>query len=206
MNPSNQTETETPRAGSFERQTSETSVEVKIDIDGAGDSEIDTGVEFFDHMLEGFSKHGLFDLRVEADGDLETGDHHTVEDVGICIGEALDNALGDKTGIRRFGDARAPLDEAVSSVVVDISGRPYFAEDVSDDFDRERIADMSTQMVTHFFRSLASNADLTLHVEAEGDNDHHIAESLFKAFGLALDEATRIDERKKGVPSTKGEL
>ncbi|XGI83902.1 imidazoleglycerol-phosphate dehydratase HisB [Halorutilales archaeon Cl-col2-1] len=200
------TQQDTDRTGEFERQTRETSIEVEIDVDGVGDSDVDTGIDFFDHMLEGFSKHGLFDLKVKADGDLETGDHHTVEDVGICLGRALENALGDKEGVRRFGDASAPLDESVSTVVVDISGRPYFVEDVSDELEREKIADLSTQMVTHFFRSLATNASLTLHVESKGDNDHHVVESLFKAFGLALDEATRIDERKRGVPSTKGKL
>ncbi|MDY6765139.1 MAG: imidazoleglycerol-phosphate dehydratase HisB [Halobacteria archaeon] len=193
------------RTGEVERQTGETEVEVKFVVDGMGASDVDTGVGFLDHMIESLAKHGLFDVRVHADGDVErTGDHHTVEDVGITLGMAIDDALGDRESIRRFGDASAPLDEALSRVVVDVSGRPYTSVDT--EFTHAKIADMSTDMVPHFFRSLATNAGLTLHMESEGENDHHIAESMFKSFALALDEATGIDERRDGVPSTKGKI
>lgn len=197
----------TERNAVVERKTGETSILVEIDIDGNGQSDIDTGVGFLDHMLDSLAKHGLFDLRVEAEGDIDkTGDHHTVEDVGITLGKAIDEALGEREGIKRFADASAPLDEALSRVVVDVSGRAYVVEDVSDEFSDPKIQDMSTDMVEHFFRSLATNAEITLHLVSEGRNDHHIAESLFKAFALALDEATKIDERREGVPSTKDKI
>ncbi len=195
----------TDRKAEVERETGETSVEVSLDVDGSGDIDIDTGVGFLDHMLEALAKHGLFDLTVEAEGDVDaTGEHHTVEDVAIVLGKAFDEALGDRSGIRRFGDARAPLDEAVASVVVDLSGRCHTEEDF--EFQREKVADMSTEMVPHFYTSFAANAGATLHVESTGDNDHHVVEASFKAFALALDQATAEDERRGGVPSTKGKL
>ncbi len=195
----------TDRTADVERTTGETSVEVSLDVDGEGDVDVDTDVGFLDHMLEALGKHGLFDLTVEAEGDVdETGEHHTVEDVAIVLGTAFDEALGDRSGIQRFGDARAPLDEAVASVVVDLSGRSHTEEDFS--FRREKVADMSTEMVPHFYTSFAANAGATLHVEATGDNDHHVVEASFKAFALALDEATSVDERRGDVPSTKGKL
>lgn len=192
------------RQASVERQTGETTVRVEISVDGGGDADVNSGLAFLDHMLESLAKHGLFGVSVEANGDLETGDHHTVEDVGITLGQAFDEALGDREGIRRFGSAAAPLDEAVAHAVVDVSGRPY----VVDNFELRgpKVGDVTTDMVPHFFRSFASNAGLTLHVEAEGENDHHVVEASFKAFALALDEATRLDDRRDGVPSTKGEL
>ena len=193
------------RSAAVERETSETSVEIGLDIDGSGECEVDTGVGFLDHMLEAFSKHGFFDLEVECDGDVdETGDHHTVEDVGIVLGEAFDEALGDRSGVRRFADRKAPMDEAVCEAVVDFSGRPHTEIDLG--LDRGKIADMSAVMVGHFLDSFAKNAGLTLHAEASGRNDHHVAEATFKCLGLALDDATRIDERRDGVPSTKGEM
>ena len=193
------------RSAEVERETGETSVSVALDVDGTGETDVDTGVTFFDHMLEALAVHGRFDLDVDADGDVDaTGPHHTVEDVGITLGRALEKALGDKGGIARFGDARAPLDEALASVTVDVSGRAYYVPDVA--LDGDAIHDMEAEMVPHFFRSVAHNAGLTLHVESHGDNDHHVAEALFKAFALALDRATRPDDRGEGAPSTKGSL
>lgn len=192
------------RKAEVSRETGETSVEVDLSVDGGGTADVDTGVGFFDHMLESFAEHGLFDLDITADGDLETGDHHTVEDVGISIGIAFDEALGDRSGIRRFGDAYAPLDEALGHAVVDVSGRPYVVDDI--ELDGPKTGDMSTDMVPHFFRSVAVNSGLTLHLEGSGENDHHVVEALFKAFALALDDATRVDGRREGVPSTKGEI
>ncbi len=195
----------TDRTADVERTTGETSVEVILDLDGEGDVDADTGVGFLDHMLEALGKHGLFDLTVDADGDVDdTGEHHTVEDVAIVLGTAFDEALDSRDGIRRFGDSRAPLDEAVASVVVDLSGRSHTREDFT--FNREKVADMSTEMVPHFYTSWAANAGATLHVESTGDNDHHVVEASFKAFALALDEATSVDDRRGGVPSTKGKL
>ncbi|MFP4633120.1 MAG: imidazoleglycerol-phosphate dehydratase HisB [Halobacteriales archaeon] len=195
----------TERRAEVERETGETAVHVEVDVDGQGEADVDTGVGFLDHMLAGFAKHGFFDVGVDAEGDVdETGDHHTVEDVAITLGMAFDEALGDRAGIRRFGDARAPMDEALASVVVDVSGRPHTEADV--DLLRSRVADLSTEMVEHFFSSFAANAGLTLHVRASGDNDHHVVEAAFKAFALALDEATAFEGRREGVPSTKGEI
>lgn len=192
------------RQANVERETGETAVNVEVNVDGEGDSDVDTGVAFLDHMLDSLAKHGLFDISVDATGDLETGDHHTVEDVGITLGLTLDDALGDREGIRRFGSAAAPLDEAVARAVVDVSGRSYVVD--SFDLGGPKVGDMSTDMVPHFFRSVASNAGLTLHLHSEGENDHHVVEASYKAFALALDEATQLDKRREGVPSTKGEL
>ncbi len=196
----------TERKGTAERETGETSVDVEfvIDGDGDGDAEVHTGIDFLDHMLRAVAKHGMFDMTVEADGDLETGDHHTVEDTAIVLGEAFADAVGNGAGIERFGDRRAPLDEAVASAVVDVSGRGQAF--VSLDLERDSVGDLTNEMVPHFFGTFARNAGVTLHVEAEGENDHHIVEAAFKAFALALDDATRHDERRDGVPSTKGEL
>jgi imidazoleglycerol-phosphate dehydratase len=194
----------TDRTGAASRETSETSVAVTLDIDGDGDATVDTGLGFFDHMLTAFAAHGLFDLTVEAAGDLHVDDHHTVEDVAIVLGEALDDALGDRAGIERFADRRVPLDEAVASVVVDVSGRPLFRFDGA--FSQPTVGDLTSHMARHFLRSLATNAGLTLHAEVTGENAHHEIEALFKATARALDDATRIDERRSGAPSTKGEL
>ena len=195
---------EKPRKGTAERETGETSVSVEFVVDGDGEADVDTGVAFLDHMLGAVAKHGLFDLTVEAEGDLETGDHHTVEDTAIVFGRAFADAVGDGAGIERFGDRRAPLDEAVASAVVDISGRGQAF--VSLNLERDAVGDLTNEMVPHFFGSFARNAGITLHVEADGENDHHVVEAAFKAFALALDDATRYDERRGDVPSTKGEL
>jgi len=192
------------RNGTAERETGETRVEVEFTVDGDGESDVDTGVAFLDHMLRAVAKHGLFDLSVDADGDLETGDHHTVEDTGIVLGNAFADAVGDGTGIERFGDRRAPLDEAVASAVVDVSGRGRAFTSL--ELERDAVGDLTNEMVPHFFGSFARNAGVTLHVEADGDNDHHVVEAAFKAFALALDDATRYDDRRDDVPSTKGEL
>ena len=194
----------TDRTAAVTRETAETAVEVTLDLDGDGDSTVDTGVGFFDHMLDSFATHGLFDLTVSCDGDLEVDEHHTVEDVAITIGEAFEEGLGDKRGIVRFADRKVPLDEAVAGVVVDVSGRPYFEFD--GEFSQGRVGDVTSHMAWHFCRSLADNAGLTLHVEVEGENAHHEIEALFKGLARALDDATRIDERRSDVASTKGEL
>jgi len=193
------------RAAAVSRETGETTIEVTLDLDGDGESTVDTGIGFFDHMLTALAKHGLFDLTVRCDGDLEIDDHHTVEDVGITLGEALDEALGDKRGIVRYADRRVPLDEALASVVVDVSGRPYFVFD--GEFSQDQVGEFTSDMARHFAESLALNAGLTLHAEIlAGDNAHHEVEALFKSLARALDDATRVDERRSDTPSTKGEL
>ena len=197
-------ETPPPRTASVTRQTAETEIAVELTVDGDGDATVSTGVGFFDHMLESFAKHGLFDLRVDCDGDLEIDDHHTVEDVAITLGEALDEALGDRRGIVRYADRRVPLDEALATVVVDVSGRPYFALD--GEFSQTEIGEFTSDMARHFVESVAMNAGLTVHAGVDGDNAHHEVEALFKAFARALDDATRIDDRRSDTPSTKGQL
>ena len=193
------------RTAAVTRETSETTIELTLALDGDGESEVSTGIGFYDHMLESFAKHGLFDLTVRCDGDLDIDDHHTVEDVAICLGEAFDEALGDKRAIRRYADRRVPLDEAVASVVVDVAGRPYYEFEGS--FSQESVGEFTSVMADHFALSLAHNAGLTLHATVErGDNAHHEVEALFKALARALDDATRLDERRSDTPSTKGEL
>ncbi|MFB6094347.1 MAG: imidazoleglycerol-phosphate dehydratase HisB [Halanaeroarchaeum sp.] len=192
------------RSAAVRRETAETTVDVTVTLDGAGETSVETGIGFFDHMLESLATHGLFDLTVRCDGDLEIDGHHTVEDVAIVLGEAVSEALGEKRGIERFADRRVPLDEAVASVVLDVSGRPYVAFEGS--FSQERVGEMETAMARHFLRSFATNAGLTLHAEIEGENAHHEVEALFKGLGRALDDATRIDERRTEAPSTKGAL
>ncbi|WP_439027842.1 imidazoleglycerol-phosphate dehydratase HisB [Haloarchaeobius sp. DT45] len=192
------------RVAAVTRETGETDIEVTLDVDGAGESEVDTGVGFFDHMLDAFAKHGLFDLTVRCDGDLEIDDHHTVEDVAITLGQAFTEALDDKRGIVRYADRKVPLDEAVAGVVVDISGRPYFEFD--GEFSQPYVGEFTSHMAEHFAMSLAMNAGLTLHCEVSGDNAHHEVEALFKALARSLDDATRIDERRSDTPSTKGKL
>ncbi|WP_293031546.1 imidazoleglycerol-phosphate dehydratase HisB [Natronococcus sp.] len=192
------------RTATVTRETSETTIECTLAIDGSGDADVETGIGFFDHMLTALAKHGLFDLAVDCDGDLEIDDHHTVEDVAIVVGTALDETLGDRTGIVRYADRRVPLDEAVAGAVVDVSGRPRFYFD--GEFSQDAIGDFTSDMARHFGESLAMNAGLTLHLEVDGENAHHEVEALFKALARTLDDATRIDDRREGTPSTKGAL
>jgi imidazoleglycerol-phosphate dehydratase len=192
------------RTAAVTRETAETAVEVTLDVDGDGSTTVETGVGFFDHMLESFGKHGLFDLTVRVDGDLEIDDHHTVEDAAIALGQAFDEALAGRRGIERFADRRVPLDEAVAGVVLDVSGRPVFSFD--GEFSQATVGEMTSHMARHFMRTLATNAGLTLHVEVSGENAHHEIEALFKAVARAMDDATRIDERRPGTPSTKGTI
>jgi imidazoleglycerol-phosphate dehydratase len=194
----------TERTAALTRETAETDIEVTLDLDGDGDATVDTGIGFFDHMLRSFATHGLFDLTVRCSGDLSVDDHHTVEDVGIVLGQAIAEALGDKRGIERFADRRVPMDEARGEVVLDISGRPYFGFDGS--FSQDRVGELTSVMARHFLRSLATNAELTLQATVTGENAHHEIEALFKAAARALDDATRIDDRRGEAPSTKGEL
>lgn len=193
------------RTAVLARQTAETDISLELNIDGTGKTQVATGVGFFDHMLTLWTKHGFFDLQLKADGDLYVDCHHTVEDTGIVLGQALSNALGDKTGIKRYGTAYVPMDEALVMVSLDISGRPYLVYDVS--ISAGMIGSYDTEMTEEFLRAFAFNAGLTLHVRLiHGKNAHHIVEAVFKALGRALDEATRKDERIIGVMSTKGML
>ncbi len=194
----------TNRTAAVRRETAETEIEVTLDIDGDGETTVETGVGFFDHMLTSFGTHGLFDLTVRCDGDLEIDDHHTVEDVGITLGQAFEEALGEKRGLSRFADRRVPMDEALAEVVLDVSGRPQFSFEGS--FSQASVGEMTSHMARHFLRSLSMNAGLTLHASVEGENAHHEIEALFKALARALDDATRIDGRRTDAPSTKGEL
>ncbi len=194
-----------PRTATVKRTTRETDITVTLDLDGSGASDIATGIGFLDHMLEAFSRHSMIDLRVAATGDLHIDGHHTTEDVGITMGQALAKALGDKAGITRFGFAIIPLDEALSRVVVDISGRAHLEWRVS--FSRDKLGDMDTELFKEWFGGLVGAAGLTLHVESlYGANNHHIIESCYKAFARALRKAVKLDARQTGVPSTKGSL
>ena len=194
------------RTATIERTTRETAVKLTLDLDGAGRSSAATGVGFFDHMLDHLARHGLFDLAVECQGDLHIDEHHTVEDVAICLGQALAQALGDRAGITRTAHAYVPMDEALCFAAVDISGRPYAVVDAH--FTGERVGDLATDLVWHIFETIAIHARITLHLRVEyGSNDHHKIEGLWKAFARALDGATRIDPRLAGaIPSTKGTL
>ena len=193
------------RRGEVERTTNETSVRVAIAIDGTGKAEVATGVPFLDHMLDLFAKHGLFDLVVTATGDLHIDQHHTVEDVGLTLGQAIRDALGDKKGIRRFGQQTVPLDESLVSVVVDLSGRPYLVYEL--DPGRERVGDFDTSLVHDFLLAFVNELKLNLHVDCiRGRNPHHMIEAMFKGLGRALDQATQLDPRISGVMSTKGVL
>jgi imidazoleglycerol-phosphate dehydratase len=194
------------RQAVVERATKETKISLELNIDGAGNASVVTGIPFFDHMMDLFTKHGLFDLSVKADGDTSVDAHHTVEDVGICLGQAFSEALGDKSGIARYGYSVLPMDECLVLAAADISGRPHLNYDI--DLPVELIGTFDTSLVEEFLKSLAGNMGLTLHVRllAAGNNAHHIIEAVFKAVGRALDMATAIDPRVKGVPSTKGSL
>ena len=195
-----------PRTATVTRHTAETRIAVTVDLDGAGAYDVATGVGFFDHMLEQLSRHSLIDLHVRTAGDLHIDQHHTVEDTGIAIGEALAKALGEKRGIRRYGDALSPMDECLTRVALDISGRPWLVWDV--EFSQKRLGEMDTELFKHWFHSFAQAAGVTLHVETlHGANNHHIAESAFKGLARALRTAVEIDPRKAdAVPSTKGVL
>jgi len=193
------------RTATLERKTNETDIRVELNLDGRGENEITTGVPFFDHMLIQIARHGFFDLRLTAKGDLEIDAHHTVEDTGICLGEAFKQALGDKAGIRRYGRGTMPMHESLASVIIDFSGRPHLVFNV--DLPKARVGEFDTELVEEFFTAFANHAGANLHVNlAYGDNLHHIIEAVFKAFGRALDEACGFDPRIEGVLSSKGKL
>ncbi len=193
------------RTASINRDTLETKIQIEINLDGTGASELDTGVPFFDHMLDQIARHGLIDLKIKAVGDLQIDAHHTVEDTGIVLGEALREAIGDKKGLTRYGHFYAPLDEALSRVVVDLSGRPGLYTDVT--YTRARIGDFDVDLLQEFFQALVNHARITLHIDnLKGKNAHHQAESIFKALGRALRMAVSQDPRQSGTPSTKGAL
>jgi imidazoleglycerol-phosphate dehydratase len=194
-----------PRAAEVERSTTETEISVKLALDGSGAADLETGVGFLDHMLELLARHGRFDLTLRASGDLETGAHHTTEDVGIVLGKALDVSLGDRSGITRYGDATVPMDESLASCAIDISGRPLCVFEAQ--LPTTSIAGFDTELAEEFFRALANNAKLTLHLRVlDGSNAHHMIEASFKAFARALREAVSTDAGASGVPSTKGVL
>lgn len=187
------------------RNTKETQIRISLDLDGTGKYQVSTGVGFFDHMLEGFARHGIFDLEVEVQGDLHVDCHHTIEDTGIVLGEAIRRALGSKAGIRRYGSRILPMDEVLVLCALDLSGRPYYRSDV--EFPTERIGGMDTEMVREFFYAVSYSAAMNLHFKMlAGGNSHHMAEGMFKAFAKALDEAVGFDERITGVLSTKGTI
>jgi imidazoleglycerol-phosphate dehydratase len=194
------------RQGEIRRTTKETDLHVVVALDGQGTAAVRTGIGFFDHMLEALARHALLDLTIEAQGDLHVDGHHTVEDTGIALGLALERALGDRAGIRRYGDALVPLDEALVRAVVDVSGRPYLSYQIEIP-KWQMLGDFDVFLTPEFFRAVVLNAGLTVHLDLiRGDNPHHIVEAAFKAFARALDAATSLDSRVTGVPSTKGSL
>lgn len=194
------------RNATIERKTKETDIKLKLGLEGTGISEIDTGIPFLDHMLNLMTAHGFMDIQITARGDTEIDYHHTVEDLGICLGMAINQALGEKEGIRRYGQATVPMDEALARVVIDISNRPFLVYRVS--FKESQTGTFDVSLVKEFFRALVNYSGITMHVDlVSGDDAHHIAESIFKAFGMALDQAVSIENRLEGaVPSTKGVL
>ncbi len=193
------------RTGSCMRKTKETEITLTISLDGRGKNQIDTGIAFFDHMLDGFARHGLFDLEVKVKGDLDVDCHHTVEDTGIVLGQAIANALGDKAGIKRYGSFLLPMDETLAMCAIDLSGRPYL--NYSAPFTVERVGGLDTEMIREFFYAVSYSAAMNLHLKImDAGNNHHMAEALFKAFGKALDMATMEEPRMKEVWSTKGSL
>jgi len=193
------------RIAKIHRATRETEVLIELELDGTGQADIQTGLGFYDHLLHHVAHHGLFDLRIRATGDLHIDEHHTVEDVAISLGQALDTALGDRSGIARMGDAFVPMDEALAHVVVDLSGRAYAVFEGA--FGTPQVGQLATSLVPHALESLATHARMNLHTRVlYGRDDHHKAEAVFKALGRALDVATRLDPRRTGVPSTKGTL
>ena len=195
----------TNRTATIERVTKETSIKLSLGLDGTGKSQLASGIPFLDHMLEQIARHGLIDLIIDAKGDLEIDAHHTVEDIGICLGEALREAIGDKKGIVRYGHAYVPLDEALSRVVLDLSGRPGMEYHIS--FPKETVGGFDVELFKEFFQAVSNHGRITLHVDAiRGDNNHHIIETVFKAFGRALRMAVESDPRVSDIPSTKGAL
>ena len=193
------------RIAEYTRKTKETDIYLSFDLDGRGDAKVDTGIGFFDHMLDGFARHGLFDLNVKVTGDLVVDCHHTIEDTGIVLGNAIKKAVGDKKGIKRFGSCMLPMDETLVLCAVDLSGRPYLSFDA--EFTTDRVGYMDTEMVKEFFYAISYSAGMNLHLKViTGGNNHHIIEGMFKAFAKALDEATIIDPRITDILSTKGSL
>ena len=193
------------RVAIYKRMTKETDISVTIDLDGTGKSEIHTGIGFFDHMLHGFARHGLFDLKVDVKGDLEVDCHHTVEDTGIVLGEAVKKAVGEKAGIRRYGHMLLPMDETLALCAVDLSGRPHLKFQA--DFTNDKIGDMDTEMIREFFYAVSYSAMMNIHLKIlDGENSHHMAEALFKAFGKSLDMATMEEPRLSEAWTTKGSL
>ncbi len=193
------------RQAQVTRDTQETQITVKINLDGSGHAKLASGVPFLDHMLDQIARHGLVDLEVKAKGDLHIDAHHTVEDIGITLGQALAKAVGDKKGVRRYGHAYVPLDEALSRVVIDLSGRPGL--EMTGKFTRARVGEFDVDLVREFFQGFVNHAQVTLHLDnLKGSNTHHQVETLFKAFGRALRMAVELDPRVKGIPSTKGKL
>jgi imidazoleglycerol-phosphate dehydratase len=194
------------RKASLERKTKETDIKLDFKIDGKGDYDIKTGIPFLNHMLSLFTRHGLFDLKIRAKGDTEVDYHHTIEDIGIVLGDAIKKALGDKKGIKRYGEAAIPMDETLATVSIDISGRPYLIYNVKLP-KKAKLKEFDPDLVEDFFRSIVNHSGITLHINLiYGRDTHHILEAIFKAFGRALDQATMIDTRIKGIPSTKGRL
>lgn len=195
----------TDRTAQIKRDTNETQIELSLNLDGTGQAEIDTGVGFYDHMLHHVAVHGLIDLHIKATGDLHIDSHHTIEDIAICIGRAIDDALTSRKGINRMGTAYVPMDEALARVVIDLSGRPYVV--INAEFVTPMMGQMPTDLVIHALETIAFHAKMNLHAEVlYGRNDHHKAEALFKAFGRALSQAVAVDPRRQGIPSTKGTL
>ena len=193
------------RTAKASRKTKETEIAVELELDGSGAAEIETGIPFFNHMLEIFARHGLFDLKMKAKGDIEVDFHHTVEDVGLALGQAFKEGLGDKQGICRFGEASVPLDETLAHVVVDLSGRPYLSYNVK--IRPGRVGNFDTDLPHEFFQAFANQLGMNLHINVfQGENPHHIIEACFKALARAMERATRVDQRIKGVLSTKGSL
>ena len=193
------------RTAKIERKTKETDIVLELNLDGTGKAEVSTGIGFFDHMLEGFARHGLFDLDVKVDGDLFVDCHHTIEDTGIVLGQAIKDAVGDKKGIKRYGSCILPMDEVLVLCAIDLSGRPYYAFDAV--FTADKCGDMDLEMVKEFFYAISYSAGMNLHFKVlSGSNNHHIVEAMFKAFAKALDSATMYDERIVGVLSTKETL
>jgi imidazoleglycerol-phosphate dehydratase len=190
------------RKKTLSRKTSETDIKITLDLDGKGQFNNETGIEFFDHMLDSFAKHGYFNLEIKAKGDVGVDDHHTVEDVGILLGEVYNKAIGDKKGIRRMAHAIVPMDDALATVAVDISGRSYSVLSIG--FNKPKVGDLSTENVEHFFESFANSARININAKVEGDNDHHKIEALFKSFARALKDASIIEH--DSIPSTKGIL